>query len=342
MDYKQWLKIFWVVIILLAIRRLLMLMEPYMLAIQGSIIISILSYPIYLFFKRKFHKQGLAAFSTLFTVFVIVLIPIAMLTIGLVNQASNIAKSDENYIELTENAIAELGYDVEIGDDGLQLLERGRALIFDNLLNILNRATSLLLNMFIFFFLMYYMLIYAKQIVGFIKKFLPFDKRKNDDFVIDSAQIIRAVTFGAVLTAVIQGILGGLGFLIVGLNSPLFWGFVMAVLSLLPLVGSWLVWGPAVIFLFITGEIWPAIILTVWGVIIVSQSDNLIKPIITSRLGKVHPVVILLGVFGGLALYGVVGILSGPIILGLIVLLVQYFYDEKDLVFQKPRRKTKS
>jgi predicted PurR-regulated permease PerM len=130
--------------------------------------------------------------------------------------------------------------------------------------------------------------------------------------------------------ALLQGTLGAAGFIMVGIPNPIFWGFIMTVLAFLPipLLGTGLVWIPAGIILIRNGDIIGGIFILLYGLLIVSSIDNVIKPHIISGKGKIHPVVALLGLIGGLKLFGFIGIIIGPLIAALFIAMVGFFYED--------------
>lgn len=338
MEDKRLLRVIWIILILLVIAYTVKILGTYMLSLQGALIFSLLLHPLYKKLHKKTGREGLSAFIIMISVLLLILIPLTWISFSLVNEASGLAEIDDEKIQNVENFLASIKVDVNIREEGARLIQNLKGAVFNNVVSLLQKATDFVINAFIFFFLMYYLLIHGPEVIKFICRYLPFDKKKNIDFLMDSKRIVKAVAYGSVLTALIQGLLGGLGFLIFGLNKALFWGFVMAVLSILPILGSWIVWIPGVIILIASGHIGAALGLTAWSLILVAQSDNILKPIITSKIGKVHPVVIILGVIAGIALFGMIGILSGPIILGLLVLVVEYFHNEKSAVVKKVKR----
>jgi predicted PurR-regulated permease PerM len=139
--------------------------------------------------------------------------------------------------------------------------------------------------------------------------------KRCDKEVIASAvrRVVYAVLYGIILTCVVQGALGGVGFAVAGLPSPVFFGAVMVVFAFIPVVGTALVWVPGVLYLFAAGHYGRAIFLTIWGVGVVSSIDNIIRPYFISTRARMPLLVILLGVLGGLASLGFLGIIVGPL-----------------------------
>ena len=145
-----------------------------------------------------------------------------------------------------------------------------------------------------------------------------------------------AVIYGSIIIAVIQGTLGGIGFLIFGLSSPLLCGIVMIFASLIPYVGSSIIWFPAALIIIFDGYlnmettlIIKGILLMLYGIFVVGTVDNILKPKIIGDRSGLHPVLVLLGVVGGLTLLGFVGIIIGPIILAMLATFIKIYEEEK-------------
>ncbi len=137
--------------------------------------------------------------------------------------------------------------------------------------------------------------------------------------------VTQAVLYGQVLTAVIQGALGGLGLLVLGVPNALFWGAMMMITAFVPVLGTPLIWVPAGVGLIMDGAITRGALLLAYGVIVVMNIDNFLRPRLVSERAKVHPVLILIGVLGGLRVFGFIGMLVGPLILALLVALIKFY-----------------
>jgi len=146
-----------------------------------------------------------------------------------------------------------------------------------------------------------------------------------------------AVIYGTIIIAIIQGTLGGIGFLIFGLSSPLLWGVVMMFAALIPYIGSSIIWFPASLILIFSGYlnlettlIIKGILLMLYGIFVVGTIDNILKPKIIGDKGGLHPVLVLLGVVGGLSFIGFIGVIIGPIILAMLVTFIKIYEEEKE------------
>jgi predicted PurR-regulated permease PerM len=188
----------------------------------------------------------------------------------------------------------------------------------------LGTAASFVLMLFVLFFVLRDGPAVAQQVV----QMLPIEDRRRARLRQHLADVTRAVFLGIGLTALVQGLLVGVGFWIAGLPSPLVFGVVAALVALIPMVGAALVWVPGVLFLAARGEYGYAIFLAVWGAVVVGMVDNFLRPMLISGRADVPTLAVFVGVMGGLAAFGFIGLFLGPIVLGLLVALFRYQSEE--------------
>jgi len=185
-------------------------------------------------------------------------------------------------------------------------------------------------------FLLYYLLKDGAALLDWIRRLTPLPDDVQDDFYRELDAVMGAVLVGHVLIAIIQGTLAGLGLLATGIPNAAFWTVIMIVLSLIPLVGSFLVWGPAVAFLLLTNEPVLAVALLVYSTIIVGLSDDYLRPILVDRYADLNPAVIILGVLGGVYAFGVMGLFYGPVVLGALIATLNVLNDHYNRLEKTP------
>lgn len=151
--------------------------------------------------------------------------------------------------------------------------------------------------------------------VGFIRDIIPLSSGDRDSFFMRVNQMLYAIFYGIILTAGVQGALGALGWWFVGLGSPAFFGALMFILAMFPFIGTPIIWVPGVIYLFSHGDSRGGIVLLLWGLLVVSSIDNLLRPIFISEGSKAHMLLIFVGILGGLSAWGFLGIFMGPLAL---------------------------
>lgn len=180
----------------------------------------------------------------------------------------------------------------------------------------LGAVTRLLIGLGLSLFLIYYLLKDGGSLRKWIREITPLPGAVQDDLFEELDDVTRAVLVGHVLIAIIEGSIAGIGLFVTGIPNAAFWTFVMIILSLIPLIGAFLVWGPAVVYLFLTGEPVLAVGLFVYSAIVVGIADDYLRPIVVDRYAELNPAVIILGVLGGVYAFGIMGLFFGPVILG--------------------------
>ena len=162
-------------------------------------------------------------------------------------------------------------------------------------------------------------------ILNYIRELMPLTDEARDSIIDRSEKMLRAVVYGIVFTASVQGTLGGLGWWYVGLPHPLFFGFFMFITGMIPFVGTPVIWIPGSITLFLNGEFTGGMMLLAWGFGVVSMVDNFIRPIFISEESKIHMLIIFIGIFGGLFNWGFLGLFIGPLILSLGIFILDLY-----------------
>jgi predicted PurR-regulated permease PerM len=188
------------------------------------------------------------------------------------------------------------------------------------------------INFVVAFFVMLYLLFFllrdGEALRRRIGRAVPLRAEHKAELVAQFAVTIRATVKGTLVVAVVQGALGGLMFWYLGIRAPLVWGASMAVLSLLPVVGSAIVWVPVAIYLAVTGEVWQGVLLVAYGVLVIGLVDNLLRPVLVGKDTRIPDYVILIATLGGLSVFGVNGLIIGPI-LAAMFLAVWHVFSER-------------
>ena len=188
--------------------------------------------------------------------------------------------------------------------------------------------TGYILYTFVTIFIMYYLLINSKLVIHTFKNYFPLSYENSHILLTEMGKDTKSLILGQLLIGIIQGSLGAMGFFICGIAGAILWGLVMAIMSFIPVLGSGIVWFPASMILLAKGQYYGSIGLFLWGSLIVSTSDNIIRPKLISSLGKLHPITVLLGVFIGIKEWGLIGIVIGPLIISVLLILIKMFREE--------------
>lgn len=186
-------------------------------------------------------------------------------------------------------------------------------------------TAAFLLNLFVMLYAMFFFFRDGKQIVRKIFYYMPLSHDDEMLLLERLTSVTRATIKGTVVIGIIQGTLAGVGFWFAGIDGSAFWGTIMAVLSIVPGIGSALVWVPAVIYLFITGQTLAATLLLAWCVAVVGTIDNVLRPTLVGKDAKMPDLLILIGTLGGLFLFGAIGFIVGPIVCGLFLTIWEIY-----------------
>jgi len=207
--------------------------------------------------------------------------------------------------------------------------------VIGSLSNFIFTIPKKILSFFVMVFLIFFMLRDGELMVKKIKYFIPLKKHHQTKIVNKFSSVTRAVVYGHFITALIQGMVGILGLYIFGVKSPLLWGIILLIACMIPFIGSPIVWFPLGVLKLIEGLTTNSTSvalkgagLLVYGFVVISSIDNLIKPKIIGDIARIHPTVILIGVLGGLLIFGVIGIVVGPLILSLFLTFAEIYKTE--------------
>lgn len=291
-------------------------------------------------------RASLAAFVTLLLILATVIVPAFLIGSALVDEAvqvyDRVQSGEWDLRKLLEWGETQLPWINELAQRaGIDITKLGEQLsgaalsvsqfLASRALNIGQNAIRVTLMFFLMLYLLFFFLRDGNALLDVFIRVLPIGDERERVLLAKFAEVSRATLKGTIVIAVVQGALGGLIFWMLGVDAAVFWGIVMAVLSLIPAVGPGLVWVPAALIMLVNGEIMSAVILTAFGVLVIGLVDNLLRPILVGRDTKMPDYLILLSTLGGLALFGISGFLVGPILAALFLatwaIFAQEFHD---------------
>lgn len=190
--------------------------------------------------------------------------------------------------------------------------------------DVLFGALGIFGNLALMLFILFFFFRDGDAIAARARDLLPMDPKRKERLNRHLEAVTRAVVFGTVVTALVQGAMLGIGFWITGLPSPLVFGVLSAVASFVPLIGTALIWVPAAIYLFAQGVMWKTIFLVAWSAVVVGSADNFLRPLLVSGKSQIGTLTVFFGGLGGLAAFGFIGLFLGPVILALALTLIQF------------------
>lgn len=309
------------------------IMLPFFIPVFWAAIFVILFYPYHSWLLRRVKNKTIASLIACATIALFLIVPMALIGTALANEMFNVYEWAEDYLtKLSTHAQSPalitpyiqkyIGRYVDISAIDIQnhivnALQQGSLYLAQGIKGAIQNLAELVFNIFLAFFTMYFLFKDSDKIMDIVKDVIPLTESDKDKVIAKNRVVITATFNGGVLVGAVQGFLGGAAFWFLALPSPILWGFVMFILSFLPVVGTSLVIVPAAIYLVIIGSYVKAVIILLWGVLIVGLADNVLRPVIVSGKTHQHPLLLFFSILGAVNAFGLVGIIAGPIILSI-------------------------
>lgn len=290
-------------------------------------------------------REGLAAFLGMVLALFVVFLPLIFFGFQVLNEAAGLYAAlgrgggDSNVLKVADNVIEEkllrrlseflpgvVPSDISLAEiNAAPYLEQFLAWIVENIGTLFSGIARITIGLLLSAMALYYLFKDGHRLRDAVLELLPFSADDNRKIFEKLEVTAESVIKGTLVVAAVQGVLAGLGFLLFGVPSPVLWGSVSAVASLLPAVGTAVIVVPAALYLIFSGSLVQGIGLLVWGSFIVGLVDNFIRPYLIKRGVHIHPFLILLSVLGGFGLFGALGFLLGPLVLSLIFALLEMY-----------------
>ena len=300
-------------------------------------ILAVLFSPLYRRLSRSMrHKKTPAALTTLLIILIIVILPSVAIAALLLQEGLGV------YARMQAGELSVGRYMQQVLDAlpawATGLLERfgltslgsvqerlsssfmqGMRFLAARAYDIGQNTFDFVVSFFIMLYLLFFMLRDGAELFRRIKDAIPLQDELQRNLFGKFANVIRATIKGSVVVALVQGALGGLIFWLLGIHAPVLWALLMAFLSLLPAVGTGLVWVPVAIYLLATGAVWQGIVLIAYGVLVIGLVDNVLRPLLVGKDTKMPDYVVLISTLGGMAIFGVSGFVIGPVVAAMFI-----------------------
>jgi len=325
------------------------MVQPFVGPILWAFLLAFLLSPVNEVFGRALRgRRGLAALLITLASLLLILLPAALLAVAFAGQATELLgriealaqkhhitkMSDVLHVPLLQGAIDRLLVHLPVSAEQVQswLVQSGQ-----NALKIavamsgafVVGALGVVIGFFLVLFLLFFFLRDGAELVRRAVRLIPMDPARKTDLLAHLSAVTRAVVLGTLLTAVAQGTLLGIGFALVGLPSPVVFGVLSSIVSLVPMVGTALVWIPAVVVLLIQDRLWASVFLLVWSLALVGTIDNVLKPLVVSGRAQISTLPVFLGLMGGLSAVGAIGMVLGPVIVALVIALLRFAAESR-------------
>lgn len=308
---------------------------PFLKPLLLGALVASLSRPLYRWVTRMVGgRRSLAAALTLLLLFLLIAGPISAFVGVVINQALNVSEQAIPWVQQHFGAAST--FDVhgwlvhrfpsiatyvpqqaEIMDSVGNVAKAAGALLVAGASRMTAGTAAFLLNLFVMLYAMFFFLRDGRRILEKILYYTPLNSEDEGLLLERFTSVTRATIKGTLVIGLIQGALSGLGFWVAGIDGAAFWGTVMVVLSVVPGIGAAMVWVPAVIYLYITGQTLTATLLLAWCAAVVGTIDNLLRPMLVGKDAQMPDLLILVGTLGGLFLFGPIGFIIGPVVCGL-------------------------
>lgn len=322
------------------------IIAPFLTAVAWAMVFAIVFYPVYAFLYRQVKFRSLASLITIALILIVILGPISYLTSLLITETQAfLASIDQDRLESMERFYSGLSssplyqkMSVYMGElPSEQTIREGIRRAGKTLIDTMSlQITNVLVILANFLFMIFTIFFFLRDSAGFLAKardFMPFSERHKDRLANQAKDMIVSTVYGGATVALIQGILGGLAYYAVGMESPVMWGVAMAVMSFVPVIGTFSIWGPGSVYLLLGGSYARGIGLFLFGVLVISMVDNILRPLIIGSRTKMPTILILFSVLGGIKLFGMIGFVMGPLIMAAFISVFEIFRhieDEKE------------
>jgi predicted PurR-regulated permease PerM len=317
--------------------------RDFVIYIITGIFVAVLALPVDKFWERMFPNRVAAVF-TMVTLLLIITVPLVLLGLTMYKDATRLADAVQGgELETLVNGTLDKPWAQKIVSMFTsETNATARQAFVDNKVHeaqhaiqetlttfgtgILGALPEFFLAMTVILFVVYYVLTDGETFTAYVRRAAPLPGRQIDFLLHEARSGLNAVFMGQILVSILQGVLGAIGFWITGLPNAVLWGAVMAVLGLLPVVGTFLVWVPAGIYLIIKGQVWQGFFMLAWGAIVVMiVTDTFIKPKLIGSRADIHPMFVLVGVLGGAAAFGFIGLFLGPLLVGVTIAVLKVY-----------------
>jgi predicted PurR-regulated permease PerM len=330
----------------LSIYLLYLILTPFLSSIIWAILLAMVFYPLFQRLQRLLKKKEvLSALLMTLLVLIVIVLPFSLLMASLAGEVVDLYHQVEEMIKtgqlqtsidkmkeipIFKWILGGLGQHIDFSQANplpllLKNLNQISTFIFNQTTTLLKGFSSFVVAFFFTLLSLYYFFKDGSHLFARLKEIVPLPSKERDLLIERFRDMIYATIYGGLLIAMIQGLLGGLSFWVLGLPSPIFWGTAMALLSFIPIGGTALIWVPAAIILLIEGAVLKGLLLLGLGVFVISMVDNLLRPFFISTRTNIHPLFLFFAVLGGVQAFGLIGFVAGPLVATLFLTLIEIY-----------------
>lgn len=335
MDEKEFKKGVMAVLVLALLAAAVLIVRPLFVSIILGTIFGYIFYPLFKRLRKTIHSEIVSALIIVAGTLAIILLPVILLIPILARQVVNaydalqaldISLVLKAHFPILFNSISSSADVAAITSSFTTDIAR---VVLSGLQSFILNFPALIIQIVIVLFTFYFVLKDYEGIKFYFLSISPFAKDSEDRFVHKFMQVTNSIIYGQVIVGIAQGLIAGIGYFIFGVPNALLLTLLTMLVSSIPLIGAWLVWVPADIYLFSIGNMPQAIGLLAFCLFVVSWVDNIIRPLILSRMARMNPAIALIGMFGGLFVFGIVGLVLGPLILAYLLMIAEIYKEKR-------------
>ena len=322
---------------LIALYLCWLMAEPFVEVFLWAGVLVVVFFPVHKQIVAKVKSPSIAALLSCVLVAVTILGPLTLVTLAIAREAvyaaDNIQSGIDRLLDPNSRIHQYVERWVDLGEIKtgqwkqavVQSVQDKGGTIASASFQIFGRVLGAVLKILFVVLTMYYFFRDGERIKAVLHDLLPLEHEQSEQIFAHTHEVIAASVNGVVVIAAVQGTLGGIGFAVLGVPSPLMWGAVMFITSMIPLGGSALVWAPVALFLLATGHPWKALILGLWGALVIGMLDNILRPKLVGNRTRLHELLVLFSVLGGLKVFGPLGLVVGPVLVAISLGLIDVF-----------------
>jgi predicted PurR-regulated permease PerM len=308
-----------------------LLLQPFIAALTWALTIAVLTTPAHHTLESRLGYPNLAAATSVILLVLLVILPLYWVAQQVLEELSNglalvqeqVASGQFRQALKSSPWLERVASTIEQRADLASILSSATTWLTNLGTSVVRESLSHLLTVVLTFYLLFYFLRDRREVLRHARLLSPLTDAETDRLFAKVSDTIHGVIFGTVITAGVQGVLGGLAFWLLGLANPILWGLVMGLLAIVPILGAFLVWVPAAVYLALSGEWGKAALLTAWGGIVVGGMDNILHPVLAGGRLHMHTIPTFIAIVGGLMLFGPSGLILGPLALALTIALLE-------------------
>lgn len=340
--------IFLVVLALLTAWFSYLIARPYLKPILSAVVLTVVFYPVHAWLHKYIRNANVASIISTLLILLLIIIPTVLIgreikqELTTMYQALSASKSQDTgllpqLMHVAERVSKWAGQYIDLSEFDpkamlSEKLQQASGFVFSQTANVIGNLASFVISLVVAFLTLFYLFRDGRSMVRRLEVMIPLEPRQRRNLIGRISGTVTAGMYGVIAVALIQGLLMGLAFRFLQLPSPVLWGVLTAFISLIPIVGSSIIWAPAALFLFLNGNWVKALILIGWGAGVVGLADNIVRPYVISKVGHFHPLLIFFALLGGVQAFGLIGLFAGPVILAIGQALL-------DLLKEESRRK---